>query len=168
MNKELILARFAEYLQNLLNKVHITNMDSMDDLPTLQIIAKLDDPPSFEEVEKAIFCLKDNKAVGPDNNPVWQHSGNIRSTVGVLLKNKELILARLVEYLQNLLNKVHISDRGFLDDLPTLPIIPKLDGPPSFDEVEKSILRLKYNKTIGPDNIPAWQHSDNSNVLLAY
>ena len=87
MNKELILARFAEYLQNLLNKVHITNMDSMDDLPTLQIIAKLDDPSSFEEVEKAIFCLKDNKTAGSDNIPAWQHSDNIRSTDGVLLKN---------------------------------------------------------------------------------
>ena len=39
--------------------------------------------------------------------------------------------------------------------LPTLPIIPKLDDPPSFDEVEKAILSLKDNKAAGPDNIPA-------------
>ena len=60
--------------------------------------------------------------------------------------NKELILERWAEYLQNLLNKVHTTDPGFLDDLPTLPIIPKLDDPPSFDEVERAILRLKDNK----------------------
>ena len=31
------------------------------------IISKLDDPPSFDEVERAIQGLKDNKAAGPDN-----------------------------------------------------------------------------------------------------
>ena len=70
------------------------------------------------------------------------------------MKNKELILERWAEYQQNLLNKVRITDPGFQDDLPTLPIIPKLDDPPSFDEVEKVILRLKDNKAVGPDNIP--------------
>ena len=100
----------------------------------------------------AIVCLKDNKTASPDN---------IRSTDGVLIKNKELILARLAEYLQNLLNKVHISDHCFLDDLTTLPFIPKLDNPSSFDEVEMAILRLKYNKTTVPDNIHDWQHTDN-------
>ena len=30
---------------------------------------KLDDPPSFDKVEKAILSLKDNKAAGPDNIP---------------------------------------------------------------------------------------------------
>ena len=66
-----------------------------------------------------------------------------------------MILERWDEYLQNLLNKVHTTDPGFLDDLPTLPIIPKLDDPPSFDKVEKAILSLKDNKAAGPDNIPA-------------
>ena len=47
---------------------------------------------------------------------------------------------------------------GFLDDLPTLPIIPKHDDQPSFDEVEMAILRLKYNKATVPDNIDDWQH----------
>ena len=79
----------------------------------------------------------------------------VRSTDGVLIRNKELILARWAEYLQSPLNKVHTTDPGFLDDLPTLPIIPKLDVPSSFDEVEKVILSLKDNKTAGPDNIPS-------------
>ena len=79
----------------------------------------------------------------------------VRSTDGVLVKNKELILKRWDEYLQNLLNKVHTTHPGFLDDLPTLPIIPKLDEPPCFDEVEKAILSLNDNEAAGPDNIPA-------------
>ena len=33
----------------------------------MAIIPKLDDPPSFDEVDKAILSLKDNKAAGPDN-----------------------------------------------------------------------------------------------------
>ena len=53
------------------------------------------------------------------------------------------------------LRLVHSTDPAFLDDLPTLQIIPKLDDPPSFDEVEKAILRLKDNKAAGPDNIVA-------------
>ena len=79
----------------------------------------------------------------------------VRSTDGVLINNKELILERWAEYLQNLLSKVHTTDPDFLDDLPTLPIIQKLDDPPSFDEVERAILNLKDNKAAGPDNIPA-------------
>ena len=79
----------------------------------------------------------------------------VRSTDGVLIKNKELILKRWAEYLQNLLNKVLTTDPGLLDDLSTLPIIPKLDDPPSFDEVKKANLSLKDNKAAGPDNIPA-------------
>ena len=79
----------------------------------------------------------------------------VRSTDGVLIKNKESILERWAEYLKNLLNMVHTTDPGFLYDLPTLPIIPKLDDPPFFDEVENAILCLKDNKTAGPDNIPA-------------
>ena len=97
---------------------------------------------------------------------------NIQRTDGVLIKNKELILARWAEYLQSLLDKVHISDTALLGDLPTLPIIPIPCDPPSFDEFEKAILCLNDNKAAGPDNIPAWQHSDNilttSEVLMAY
>ena len=55
----------------------------------------------------------------------------------------------------NLLDKVHTTDPGFLDDLPTLPIIQIFYGPSSFDEVVEAILSLKDNRTDGPDNIPA-------------
>ena len=78
----------------------------------------------------------------------------VRSTDDVRIKNKELILARWTEYLRSLLNKVRTTDPGFLDDLPTLPIIPKLDDTPSFDEVIMIILSLKDIKLACPDNVP--------------
>ena len=108
----------------------------------IQSYANINDTKSFYEALKAVY--------GPRNFSLHP----VRSIDGDLIKNKELILERWAEYLQNLLNKVHTTDPGFLDDLPTLPIISKLDDPPSFDEVEGAILRLKDNKAAGPDNIP--------------
>ena len=77
---------------------------------------------------------------------------SVRSIDGVLIKNKELILARWAEYLQNLLNKLHTTDTSFLDDPPILPLILKLDDPPRFDEVEKANLTIKDNKAACTDN----------------
>ena len=79
----------------------------------------------------------------------------VRSTDGVFIKNKELTLERWAEYPQNLLCNVHATDPDVHDDLPTLRIIPKLDDPPSFDEVENAILSIKDNKAAGPDNLPS-------------
>ena len=109
----------------------------------IQSYAKINDTKSFYEAQKGVY------------EPRCFSLHPVRSTDGVLIRNKELILERWAEYLQNLLNKVHTTDPDFLDDLPTLLVIQKLDDPPSFDEVEKAILSLKDNKAAGPDNIPA-------------
>ena len=53
-----------------------------------------------------------------------------------------------------MLNMVHTIDHSFQDELPTLPIIPKIEDPPSFDEMKKVILSFKNNKIAGSDNIP--------------
>ena len=109
----------------------------------IQSYANINDTKSFYEALKVVY--------GPRRFSLHL----VRSTDGVLIRNKELILKRWAEYLHNLINKVHTTDPGFLDDLPTLPIISKVDDPSSFDEVEKAILSLKDNKAAGPDNIPA-------------
>ena len=109
----------------------------------IQSYANINDTKSFYEALKSFY--------GPRRFSLHP----VRSTDGVLIMNKELIPERWAEYLQSLLNKVRTTDPGFLNDLPTLPIVPKLDDPPSFDEVEKAILSLKDNKAAGPDNIPA-------------
>ena len=79
----------------------------------IQSYANINDAKSFYEALKAVY------------RPSSFFLHRVRSTDGVLIKNKELILKRWAEYLQNLLNKVHTTDPGFLDDLPTLPTIPK-------------------------------------------
>ena len=109
----------------------------------IQSYANINDTKSFYAAQKGVY--------GPSRFSLHP----VRSTDGVLIKNKELILQRLVEYLQSLLNKVHTTYPGYLEDQPTLPIISKLDEPPSFDEVEKAILSLKDNKAADPDNITA-------------
>ena len=78
----------------------------------IQSYANINDAKSFYEALNGVY--------GPSRFSLHP----VRSTDGVLLKNKELILKRWAEYLQNLLNKVHTTDPGFLDDLPTLLIIP--------------------------------------------
>ena len=87
----------------------------------IQSYANINDTKCFYEALKCVY--------GPSRFSLHP----VRCTDGVLIKNKELILERWAEYLQNLLNKVHTSDPCFLDDLPTLSIISKLDDPPSFD-----------------------------------
>ena len=109
----------------------------------IQSHANINDTKSFYEALRGVY--------GPCRFSLYP----VRSTDGVIIKNKELIFERWAEYLQNLLSKVHTTDTGFQDDLPTLSIIPKRDDPPSFDEVKKAILSLKDNKAAGPDNIPA-------------
>ena len=109
----------------------------------IQSYANINDTKSYYEALKGVY------------RPSRFSLHPVRSTDGVLIKNKELILERWAEYLQNLLNKVHTTDPGFLDDLPTLPNIKKLDDPPSFDEMEKAIHSLEDSKAAGPDNIPA-------------
>ena len=109
----------------------------------IQSYSNINDAKSFYEARRDVY--------GPNRFSLHP----VKSTDCVQVKNKEFILAILAEYLQNLLINVHASDPGFLHDLPTLPIIPNVDDPPSFDEVKKAILNLKDNKTAGPVNITA-------------
>ena len=109
----------------------------------IQSHANVNDRKSFYEALKGVY--------GPRRFSLHP----VRSTNSVLVKNKELILERWAEYLQNLLSKVHTTDPGFLDDIPTLQIISKHDEPPSFDDVEKEKLNLNGKKTADPDKITA-------------
>ena len=81
----------------------------------IQSYANIDDTKSFYEALKGVY--------GPRHFSLHP----VRNTDDDLIMNKELILKRWAEYLQNLLSMVHTTDPGFPDDLPTLPIIPKLD-----------------------------------------
>ena len=109
----------------------------------IESYANINDTKSFYDALKDVY--------GPSR--FFLHP--VRTTDVVLIINKELILARWAEFLQNLLNKVHTIDPGILDEILTLPIIPRLDDPPFCDEVKRAILSHNDNKTAGPDNISA-------------
>ena len=79
----------------------------------IQSNANINDAKNFYEALKCIY------------RPSRFSLHPVRKIDGVLIKNKELIHVRLAEYLQNLLNKAHTTDPGFLDDIPTLLVIPK-------------------------------------------
>ena len=116
----------------------------------IQSYANINDAKNFYEALKGVY--------GPSRPSVHP----VRSTDGVLIKNKEFILARWAECLQNLLNKVHTSDSGFLDDLPTQPIIPKLDDPPSIDRRLHNFILDCWSAKCLPQQ---WK---NANIILGY
>ena len=67
----------------------------------IQSYANINDTKSFYEALKGVY------------GPKCFSLHPVKSTDGVLIKNKELILDRWAEYLQNLLNKVHTTDPDF-------------------------------------------------------
>ena len=67
----------------------------------IQSYANINDTKNFYEALKGVY--------GPRRFSLHP----VRSTDGVLIKNKELILKGWAEYLQNLLNKVHTTDQAF-------------------------------------------------------
>ena len=67
----------------------------------IQIYANMNDTKSYYEAAKGVY--------GPRRFSLVP----VRSTDGVIIKNKQLILEKLAEYLQSLLNKVHTTDPDF-------------------------------------------------------
>ena len=64
-----ILDRWAEHFQQLLNQANPTDPTFLDSIPQLTIVEELDQVPTYLEVEKAIWSLKNHKAAGPDGIP---------------------------------------------------------------------------------------------------
>ncbi len=88
--------------------------------------------------------------------PVRSSSVPMRSADGTtLIKDRQGILARWAEHLNELLNRVNPADPSVIDRLPTLPLMGELDLQPSFSEVHKAAKSLKNNKAVGPDGLPA-------------
>ncbi|KAE8299947.1 hypothetical protein D5F01_LYC00071 [Larimichthys crocea] len=80
----------------------------------------------------------------------------LRSKDGLkLLKDKEAITNRWKEHYEDLLNRNTTPEMDALEQLPQQPIIENMGEPPSLEEVQDAIKKMKYNKAAGPDGIPA-------------
>ena len=75
----LILSRWAEHLQELLNQANPVDQSIAEQLPQQPTISGLDTLPSLEEISAAANNLKNNKAPGPDGIPaeIFKYGGNL-------------------------------------------------------------------------------------------
>ena len=98
----------------------------------IQRFADTNDTQKFYEALKTIY--------GPTQHAV--HPVKSKDSTKVI-KDHEGILCRWAEHLKELLNCVNPTDPTSVDLIPQLPIIPQLDHPPDFYEVEMAIKGLK-------------------------
>ena len=68
-DKDAILRRWAEHFQSVLNRPSNISEAAINNLPQVDFNLSLDDPPSAEEVKKAIHQLQPGKAPGSDAIP---------------------------------------------------------------------------------------------------
>lgn len=84
LNKDqaLIIERWGEHFEALLNQPASVDLSVLEELPRLSIIQSLDLPPSFTEVHAAIRALKKNKSQGSDSIPaeILKHEGYLCTT----------------------------------------------------------------------------------------
>lgn len=73
----------------------------------------------------------------------------------MLLKDKEAIANRWKEHYEDLLNSDTTPDMEALEKLPQQPINESLGEPPSLEDVQDAIRKMKNNKAAGPYGIPA-------------
>ncbi|XP_076045788.1 uncharacterized protein LOC143028030 [Oratosquilla oratoria] len=109
----------------------------------IQQYAELNDQQNFYNAIKTTY------------GPTQSTTAPLMSADGAtLIKDKNGILDRWVEYLSSLLNQNNPIDPTFADRLPNLPLLNNLDLTPSFTETLKACNSLKNNKAPGPDGIP--------------
>ena len=87
------------------------------------------------------------------NGPRTNITCPLKSTDGVLLKDKAAILARWAEYFKDLLNAANPTDPTVIAQLPQFPTVTQLDEPFTEEEVAKAINSLKAGKAAGPDGL---------------
>jgi len=68
-DKEKILERWAEHFNNVLNRPSTINEEAIARLPQVPIDDSLENPPTVEEIAKAIKCMSSDRAPGGDSIP---------------------------------------------------------------------------------------------------
>ena len=76
-DKTSILSRWSEHFQTLFSAERVVQDSAILHIPQLPIREELDEPPSMEELTKAIEQLKSHKAAGVDGIPpeIWKDGG---------------------------------------------------------------------------------------------
>lgn len=76
-DKEQIKARWGEHFSELLNQEAQVKDNTLDGIPQYSTLDNLSDPPTMEELEKAIRQTKQGKAAGPDAIPaeIYKNGG---------------------------------------------------------------------------------------------
>ena len=64
-----ILARWKEHFEELFNRNPVIDNSVLEEIPHFPVDDTLSEPPTLEEVSKAVSLMKNNKAAGPDNIP---------------------------------------------------------------------------------------------------
>ena len=87
--REDIVRRWDEYFSQLLNRPSQIDRVATDNMPQRPSLKELDDPPTLEEINKAIKQLQPGKALWPDGIPpeIYKEDG-------------EIIAAKLTELMQ--------------------------------------------------------------------
>nr|XP_061823852.1 uncharacterized protein LOC133611023 [Nerophis lumbriciformis] len=90
------------------------------------------------------------------SSPRQSKGSPLRSKDGLLLlKDKDAISNRWKEHYEDLLNRDTIPEMEALDQLPQQPTDESMGEPPTLDELQDAIGKMRNNKAAGPDGIPA-------------
>jgi hypothetical protein len=87
--------------------------------------------------------------------PTMKSTQAVKDLEGNVLVEPEAILKRWTEHFDMLLNQFSEVDEKVLENIPQREVDEKLADPPTLDEVDKAIARLKNNKCSGEDGITA-------------
>ncbi len=98
------------------------------------------------------FFIATKEVYGPSSvgmNPLTSKDGSS------LLKDTDSITSRWREHFSDLLNLPSTVSENTTDQIPLRPTKEELAAPPTLEEVEEAIQKMKNNKAAGPDGIPA-------------
>ena len=87
--------------------------------------------------------------------PVVKANQAVKDLNGKVLVNPEDILKRWTEHFHTLLNQFSEADEKVLENIPQRAVDESMADPPTLEDINKALTRLKNNKATGEDGIPA-------------
>ena len=110
--------------------------------------------------KKRIFRL----AFGPSGT----QTAPLKSAAGDIIRDRSKLMKRWAEYYQGLYSRENIVTDTAIESTSLLPVMNKLDVPPSVDELRKAINSLACGKAPGNDGVPSEVIKAGMNTALLY